>query len=53
MKTLIKITNKDVQDLIMKLYGVKVYIGMVFCTEEKITNSSLWFEMWQPEKEYL
>jgi hypothetical protein len=53
MKTLIKISNKEVQELIFKIYNVKVYVGMVFCTQEKITNSSLWFEMWQPDKEYL
>lgn len=53
MKSLIRVTNKEVQDLVFKLYKIKVHIGMVFCTKELITNSSLWFEMWQPEKEYL
>jgi hypothetical protein len=52
-RTLIYVYSKENQQYIFKKYGMEAPIYSVFCTKDLFYNSSLWFEMWQPSKEYL
>ena len=52
-KCLINVFDESVKEYIYKEYGIKVPLGYVFCTKGKYFNSPLYFEMWEPSKEYI
>lgn len=51
-KTLLYVRDEEIQKYILKEFEILVPLYMVFCTKDKIVNSSLWFEMWS-DKEYI
>lgn len=52
-KTLIHVNSKEAQKYVFDKYGEQVPLWSVYCTKDKFYNSSLWFEMWHPSKEYI
>lgn len=52
-ETLLMVFNEKIQNEIFEKYQIQVPLHMVFCTKEKFYNSPLYFEMWQPEKQFI
>ena len=47
----IYVNNEEVQEKVQKDFGIRVPLYQCYCTKDKIVNSPLWFEMWQPHKQ--
>lgn len=51
-KCLINVYSEDIQQKILQEYKIKVPLYSVYDTESGLINSPLYFEMWEPSKEY-